>query len=166
MASSNISQNDWTLVKAEIQKTWEGLSADELEQTHGDVHEIAELVHDRYGLDTDDAEKKLEDVIARCGTAAGSPSWGVNENYEQDSSDTESFGLPGPSGAKEVSASSEEAGNSRGSAQGSQSTGNSAQSQASGKTRNQESSSSPETGSPRTSRSSENQGNFGSQNEE
>lgn len=145
--SKEILQTEWSAVKQEIQNTWSGLSADDLEQTHGDVHEIAELVHDKYGLDTDDAERKLEDVIARCGTAAGKHSisgskeqvslYGTEgEDYEQDS-DTETFGTPGLSGTNNQklygSRSSEleagKTGSSSGSEEGSKQAGSSSQSE-------------------------------------
>lgn len=74
MPHSNIPQNDWKKVKSEIQKTWSGIPGDELEKTHGDFKALSGLVQKKYGLKRDEAEKKLDEVIARCGTAAGSAS--------------------------------------------------------------------------------------------
>lgn len=74
MMQSNISKNDWSKVKGEIQRTWSSLSANELEETHGDVNEICHLVQEKYGLKQEDAERRLDEVIRRCGTAAGKAS--------------------------------------------------------------------------------------------
>lgn len=74
MPHSNISQGDWKKVKSEIQKTWSGIPGDELERTHGDFKALSGLVQKKYGLKREEAERKLDEVIARCGTAAGSPS--------------------------------------------------------------------------------------------
>lgn len=71
MMHSNIPENQWSQVKGEIQKTWNRLDADELEQTHGDVEAISDLVQKRYALDKDQAEQKIDEVIDRCGTSAG-----------------------------------------------------------------------------------------------
>lgn len=71
MMHTNIPETDWKKVKSEIQKTWSGLSGNDLEKTHGDVRAISGLVQKKYGLKREDAEKKLDEVIERCGTAAG-----------------------------------------------------------------------------------------------
>jgi uncharacterized protein YjbJ (UPF0337 family) len=71
MMHSNIPQADWKKVKTEIQKTWSALSGDDLEKTHGDVKAITGLMQKKYGLKREEAEKKLDEVIDRCGTAAG-----------------------------------------------------------------------------------------------
>lgn len=74
MHHSNIPQTDWKKVKSEIQKTWTGLSGDDLEKTHGDARAIAGLVQKKYGLKRDEAERRLDEVIDRCGTSAGAAS--------------------------------------------------------------------------------------------
>lgn len=71
MNHSNISESDWKKVKSEIQKTWSGLNGDALEKTHGDVRAISSLVQKKYGIKREEAERKLDEVIDRCGTAAG-----------------------------------------------------------------------------------------------
>lgn len=73
MMHSNIPQTDWKKVKGEIQKTWSSLSGDDLEKTHGDVRAISSLVQRKYGIKRDEAERRLGEVIERCGTAAGRP---------------------------------------------------------------------------------------------
>lgn len=74
MPHSNIPQSDWKKVKSEIQKTWSGIPGDDLEKTHGDFKALSGLVQKKYGLKREDADKKLDEVIERCGTAAGSAS--------------------------------------------------------------------------------------------
>lgn len=71
LTHSSIPANQWDQVKGEIQKTWNRLDAAELEGTHGDVHAISDLVQKRYGLRENDVDKKLDECIERCGTAAG-----------------------------------------------------------------------------------------------
>jgi len=60
----SIPTQDWIKAKGEIQKIWTGLNADELEQTHGDVSALSTLVHDRYGISQDEAQKKIEEVVS------------------------------------------------------------------------------------------------------
>ncbi|WP_415063840.1 CsbD family protein [Bdellovibrio sp.] len=74
MMHTNIPETDWKKVKSEIQKTWSGLSGNDLEKTYGDVRAISGLVQKKYGLKRDEAERKLDEVIERCGTAAGKAS--------------------------------------------------------------------------------------------
>lgn len=74
----DITDKIWTSVKGEIQKTWTKLSPKDLDETKGDTEAIADLVSKKYGITYQDAENKLGDVIARCGTQASSFSKSVD----------------------------------------------------------------------------------------
>lgn len=76
MAHANIPQNEWKEVKSEIQKTWSGIPPEELEKTNGDFNAISGLVQKKYGMRREEADKKLDELIARCGTAAGKSTFG------------------------------------------------------------------------------------------
>lgn len=80
MERQNISQTNWSKVKGEIQKTWSGLNASELESTHGDVKQITELVQKKYGLRREDVEKRLDEVIG------GRTEKGASQGSSMDSS--------------------------------------------------------------------------------
>ncbi len=47
--NEEIVKGKWLEIKGEIQKTWGKLTADEIEQTKGDMNSIAGLVLQKYG---------------------------------------------------------------------------------------------------------------------
>lgn len=71
MMNQKISQENWNNLKGDIQKSFANLSADELEQTHGDANLLTDLVSRKAGLPPEDAEKKLDDIISRRATSTG-----------------------------------------------------------------------------------------------
>ncbi len=50
--NEEIIKGKWLEIKGEIQKTWGKLTADEIEQTKGDMKSIAGLVMQKYGAET------------------------------------------------------------------------------------------------------------------
>lgn len=65
MMNQKISEQNWSSVKGDIQKSFSNLSAEELESTHGDTSLLTDLVVQKAGIDQDDAEKKLDEIVAR-----------------------------------------------------------------------------------------------------
>lgn len=82
MMNQKISQQNWSSVKGDIQKSFSNLSADELENTHGDADLLTDLVAKKAGLDPADAEKRLDEIIARYRSEAS-----ANSFYDEDDFD-------------------------------------------------------------------------------
>jgi uncharacterized protein YjbJ (UPF0337 family) len=53
----------WLEIKGEIQKAWGKITADELEQTKGDVKSIAGLIMQKYGEDSEKFKAKLATIL-------------------------------------------------------------------------------------------------------
>lgn len=53
----------WLEIKGEIQKVWGRLTADEIEQTKGDITSIAGLVMQKYGEEQDKFQKKFSEIV-------------------------------------------------------------------------------------------------------
>ena len=53
----------WLEIKGEIHKTWGKLTADEIEQTKGDLTSIAGLVMQRYGEENEKFQSKLSEIV-------------------------------------------------------------------------------------------------------
>jgi hypothetical protein len=68
MMNQKISQQNWSSVKGEIQKSFANLSAEELEETHGDANLLTDLVAEKLGLRRAEAEKRLDEIVARRGS--------------------------------------------------------------------------------------------------
>lgn len=64
MLNENIIGGAWKDVKGGIQKAWGKLTNDELEQTKGDINQIAGMIQKKYGLKQEEARKKLNDFVA------------------------------------------------------------------------------------------------------
>lgn len=62
---NNISQNSWSKVRSDIQRTWSGLDSSALDKTNGDVSEICRLVADETGMSRQETERKLSDIVDR-----------------------------------------------------------------------------------------------------
>ncbi|MEN0057190.1 MAG: hypothetical protein AAGB31_00010 [Bdellovibrio sp.] len=93
MMSSNIPQAKWGKVKSELQRTWNKINSDELERTHGDVQAISDLVQEKYSLQPAEAERRIDECIARCGTAAGEPSFNSRSGLSSSASASSSVAL-------------------------------------------------------------------------
>lgn len=61
----NIPQQDWSRVKNDIQKTWSNLNANDLDNTHGEINAIADLVTQKTGISHNEAERKLDNIVLR-----------------------------------------------------------------------------------------------------
>lgn len=58
-------QGNWKQFKGEARRQWGKLTDDELDQAAGDRQKLAGLIQERYGLAKDDAERQIDDWIAR-----------------------------------------------------------------------------------------------------
>lgn len=82
MMNQKISEQNWDNVKGEIQKSFTHLSAEELEKTHGDAKLLTDLISQREGLAHADAQKRLDEIVARYRAEAAASSF-----YEEDDFD-------------------------------------------------------------------------------
>lgn len=57
----------WKEIKGEIQKAWGNLSGDDLEKTKGDMKSIAGIIQQKYGVQKNEIEKKLSQIVDRFG---------------------------------------------------------------------------------------------------
>lgn len=55
----------WLEIKGEIQKTWGKLTADELEQTKGDVKSISGLIMQKYGEQSEKFQTQLSAIVEK-----------------------------------------------------------------------------------------------------
>lgn len=55
----------WLEIKGEVQKAWGKLTADELEETKGDLKAIGGLIQQKYGEAQDVYSKKLGEIFNR-----------------------------------------------------------------------------------------------------
>ena len=55
----------WLEIKGEIQKTWGKLTADELEQTKGDVKSISGLIMQKYGEQSEKFQMQLSAIVEK-----------------------------------------------------------------------------------------------------
>lgn len=62
--NGNTVAGKWTEIKGEIQKAWGKLTADDLEQTKGDMTAISGLIQQKYGEKQDIYGKKLADIFS------------------------------------------------------------------------------------------------------
>ncbi len=58
----------WLEIKGEIQKAWGKLTADEIEQTKGDIKSIAGLVQQKYGEEHEKFNNKFSEIVAHYDT--------------------------------------------------------------------------------------------------
>lgn len=106
--NQKISQQNWSSVKGEIQKSFTNLSADELEETHGDPSLLTDLLAEKAGLRRAEAEKRLDEIIARRSTSQATSFYDEDdfEDYVDVDVDDERFGadegLTSPSSHKEA----------------------------------------------------------------
>ncbi|MEK2644151.1 CsbD family protein [Bdellovibrio sp. BCCA] len=65
MMNTQISKENWPALKMEIQKTWEDISADELELTHGSIKSIYGLVAQKCGLHEEEVKFRLTSLLKK-----------------------------------------------------------------------------------------------------
>ena len=94
MMNQKISQQNWNGVKGEIQKSFSSLSAEDLEITHGDPNLLTELVTKKSGLNRVDAEKRLDEIVARFQSEAAAASFYDEDDFDDyiADADDERFG--------------------------------------------------------------------------
>lgn len=68
-------EQKWNRVKQEIISLWSSLSADELDKTRGNVKEIANLIHTKYGAAKKAVIQKVTDVYKKYEFSAQMPAF-------------------------------------------------------------------------------------------
>ena len=61
----DIVKGNWSKFKGEIQSEWGKLTDDDLDQAAGERQQLAGKIQERYGMAKADAERALDDFIAR-----------------------------------------------------------------------------------------------------
>jgi uncharacterized protein YjbJ (UPF0337 family) len=59
------SNSQWDQVKKEIIQLWSSVNADELDRTRGNVKEIANLIHNKYGSAKKAVLQRLTEVFQK-----------------------------------------------------------------------------------------------------
>lgn len=67
MMNTQISKEKWPLLKAELQKTWEDISSEELDMTHGSIKSIYGLVQQKCGLHEEEVKGVLTSLLKKYG---------------------------------------------------------------------------------------------------
>ena len=65
MMNTQIPQEQWKVLKHELELAWDEISAEEIERTHGSVKSIYGLVHKNCGLHQEEVKAKLENLLAK-----------------------------------------------------------------------------------------------------
>ena len=58
-------EGNWSDQRAMAKLQWDRLSYAELEQSRGNMEELADLIQDRYGIDQEEALAQVEDFFSR-----------------------------------------------------------------------------------------------------
>lgn len=61
----DIIKGNWSQFKGEVQSEWGKLTDDELDQAAGEREKLSGMIQERYGMAKADAERALDDFIAR-----------------------------------------------------------------------------------------------------
>lgn len=62
-------EGKWEQLKGEIKKTWGKLTDDEISQFNGNRQKFLGTVQEKYGLATEQAEKRLKELEAACNSS-------------------------------------------------------------------------------------------------
>ena len=62
--NQEIVNGKWLEIKGEVQKAWGKITADEIEQTKGDINSIAGIVLQKYGVEKELFMVKFSEIIA------------------------------------------------------------------------------------------------------
>jgi|GEM_PF-6768178 len=65
-----MNENQFENVKKEIMALWSSVSSDELDRTRGNLKEIANLIHGKYGAAKKAVMQRLGDVYRKYGFSA------------------------------------------------------------------------------------------------
>ena len=58
--TKNIFEGKWKQFKGEVQSQWGNLTNDELDKIEGDRTKLEGLIQERYGLEKEEVQKKLD----------------------------------------------------------------------------------------------------------
>ncbi len=61
----DVIKGNWKQMRGEVQSEWGKLTDDEVAETEGDARQLLGLIQERYGLAKDEAERQMNDFIAR-----------------------------------------------------------------------------------------------------
>ncbi|QJF52203.1 CsbD family protein [Roseobacter ponti] len=61
----DVIKGNWEQMRGEVQSEWGKLTDDEVTETEGDARQLRGLIQERYGLAKDEAERQINDFIAR-----------------------------------------------------------------------------------------------------
>lgn len=64
MLSENILAGKWKMVRGQIQKAWGKLTDEELDQTRGNLSQLAGLVQERYGENQESIRSRIKEFIS------------------------------------------------------------------------------------------------------
>lgn len=56
-------QGNWNSIKNEIKHRWKDLTEEELEESKGNLHRMADIIHDKYGESKESIESKMEKFL-------------------------------------------------------------------------------------------------------
>lgn len=56
-------QGNWKEIKTEILAIWDEMTDNELEESKGNLHRLADLIHERYGESVKSIENKMEQFM-------------------------------------------------------------------------------------------------------
>ena len=65
MINKEISLGKWKEISGEIQTKWGDISENELQKVKGNVTALVGLVQQKFGVSKEDAEKKVEELVAK-----------------------------------------------------------------------------------------------------
>jgi hypothetical protein len=63
-----LTEHNWNQVTQEVRKSWAKLNEADLNRIDHDFNALTDLVSLKTGLTHEETEKRLDDIIARCGT--------------------------------------------------------------------------------------------------
>lgn len=58
-------QGNWKSIKKEIRHRWKDLSDEDLEESKGNLHRMADIIHDKYGDSRESIESKMEKFLIK-----------------------------------------------------------------------------------------------------
>lgn len=68
MLNQDIIQGKWNQIKGKIRETWGELTDNEVEQAKGNVEQFVGTVQSKYGGETEDIRKKMNDFALDLGS--------------------------------------------------------------------------------------------------
>lgn len=65
MMNMQISKAKWNMMKVDLERAWDEISAEEIEMTHGSVKSIYGLVQAKCGLHEEEVKDKLTSILRK-----------------------------------------------------------------------------------------------------